>query len=52
MQPQFIIPCCQNAPKISHDLSACHCSEVTHFDKHLFVDFGIYTVCDKYMLRY
>ena len=52
MQPQFIIPCRQNTPKISHALSARHCREVTHFDNHLFVDFGIYILCDKYPVRY
>ena len=52
MQPQFIIPCCQSTPKISHALSARHCREVTHFDNHLFVDFGIYILCDKYPVRY
>ena len=52
MQPRFIIPCCQNTPKISHALSACQCREVTCFDNHLFVDFGIYILCDKYPVRY
>ena len=49
--PWFIIPCCQNTPKISHTLSARHCREGTRFDNHLFVDFGIYIVCDKYPVR-
>lgn len=52
MQPQLIIPCCQNAPKITHESSACHCGEVTRFDSYLFVDFGIYIAFDKCTLRY
>lgn len=52
MQPQLIIACCQNAPKISQELLACHGGEVTRVDNYLFVDFGIYITRDKYALRY